>query len=216
MEPIPTELIVRRVSALLESPMGHPYIEAEVDGGTVAFWGSAGNLSHIQEIQATATPFRIVCDCIKSNWNQHDLWVHERHEIYAIEVLRDPPLDSSPESSPAMSGMGGHRVQLSCRKCGHLGQFTADAFRELMETYGVKAERTIPLADLGRLRCQECGAHAVRQTTRGFPTEQTAVTAVTRARRFETCPACSGDGGPDSRCWKCWGRGFLDAAADAN
>lgn len=214
MEPVPTELIVRRVSAQLVSPMGHPYVEADVDGGTIAFWGSATNMSNIQEVQRTPTPFRIICDCINSNWNQHDRWVPERGGIYVIEATPGHSLGSASGRPPTARAVDQRRVQLSCRKCGHARELTDEAFQEFVTTHGLEAERNIPPTVLGRLRCQQCGAHDVRQVIRTGEVEEQPTRAATKPRRFETCSACGGDGGADNRCWKCWGRGFLDSAAD--
>src|SRR5260370_15086731 len=133
-EPIPTELTVRHVGDLKSSPRGHSYVEAKVDGGLVAFWGSTGNMSHIDGVRSLEPPFRIICDCIPSNWQQHDLWIHERHDIYLIERIQPAPLEPpahSPvkalESAPTedTARTAAYRVLvLFCKKCGHRRELT--------------------------------------------------------------------------------------------
>jgi hypothetical protein len=96
-DPVSTEFLVRTVSAVRHSPNGHPYVETVGDRGVVAFWGSPGNMGHIEAVSQAPRPFRIVCDCIQSKWRQHDAWVYERDHIYSIEPLRDdsPPAAES-------------------------------------------------------------------------------------------------------------------------
>jgi hypothetical protein len=112
-----TELVVRDVSSLRHSPNGHPYVECRVDGGVVAVWGSSGNMEHIEDVTRAPRPFRIICDCIPSNWAQHDLWVYERHDIYSIEpveVGRPPAVaPSSPEVSVSLQDLAEWRRRIA-------------------------------------------------------------------------------------------------------
>lgn len=82
-----TEFVVRRVSPILNSPNGHQYIECQIDGGTIAVWGSQARMGNIDLMSRTPPPFRVIADCIPSNWRQHDLWIYERHDIYDVEPL---------------------------------------------------------------------------------------------------------------------------------
>ena len=102
--PIPTEILILHVGAVQHSPKGHPFVECKAKGGTVAFWGSPGNIKNIQEIQQTKAPFTIICDSIKSNWPNHDLWIPERGEIYFVGPIeaQSPSPSRSSETSPSL------------------------------------------------------------------------------------------------------------------
>ena len=84
-----TEFVVRKVGAIQHSPKFHPYIVCRVDGGVIAVWGSRENMANIDSVKEATPPFRMICDCIPSNWHQHDLWVYEKHNVYVIESLSD-------------------------------------------------------------------------------------------------------------------------------
>lgn len=86
--PIPTEIAVVTVGQLQHSPNGHPFVEGHARGGIVAFWGGPGNMENIRLVQHTQPPFTIICDCIKSNWPNHALWIPEKGEIYFIEPTK--------------------------------------------------------------------------------------------------------------------------------
>jgi hypothetical protein len=45
----------------------------------------------------------MVCDCIPSKWTKHDLWVHEGHEIYAVESISE---GTRPEASASDAEAG--------------------------------------------------------------------------------------------------------------
>jgi hypothetical protein len=96
-----TEFVVRQIGPLKHSPKGHPYVECRVDGGTVAFWGSPGNMTNIETVKSAAVPFKTICDCIDANWPQHALWVPERAAIYVLEPLDATPGHQAPGSPVA-------------------------------------------------------------------------------------------------------------------
>lgn len=210
MDSIPTEFVVRRISEVRRSPMGHPYVEAEVDGGTIAFWGSASNMSNIEDVRRYATPFRIICECIRSNWDQHDRWVHERHEIIVVEPLEHTSRlqPTEVQAGPATPARSGRTVVLSCRRCGHRRELSGPELRALAEAHGIPASRSIPAHELERLRCERCGVRDVRQWVRSEYGDTHGPS------RLEVCSACGGNGGAAQDCWRCRGRGLFDASRE--
>ena len=63
------------------SPNGHHYLDCETDASIVVFWGSEHNLRNIQVIEKYTLPVTVTCDCIRSNWSRHNLWVPADHRI---------------------------------------------------------------------------------------------------------------------------------------
>lgn len=59
--------------------------------------GSPRNMKNIEAVQVPSAPFTIICDSIRSNWPNHDLWVPERGELYSIE----PDGVGRPSSGPS-------------------------------------------------------------------------------------------------------------------
>jgi hypothetical protein len=207
-EPQRTELVIRTLGEVRQSPMGHLYIEAVSDRGVVAFWGRRNNMRHIDQLRRAVLPFLVSCDCIQSNWNQHDLWVHEKHNLYSIGPIASATPDAGSE---AISG--NLRVVLTCRRCGHQRGLTPEELKELGGKYGIKAKRSVPGRELHRLRCEKCGARDVRQTERAQSPDDSAPTRRgSEIGPFRNCSVCQGTGGPDGRCSRCWGRGVLDSA----
>jgi hypothetical protein len=100
-----TELVVRSVGKLQRSPKNHPFLECLVDGGVVAVWGSHDNMANIETVSAAQVPFRLICDCIPSKWDRHDLWVYEKHNIYTIEsiVTKGSKITSAAQPDPTVS-----------------------------------------------------------------------------------------------------------------
>jgi hypothetical protein len=92
---------------------------------------------------------------------------------------------------------------LECRRCGHQRRMTA----ELVQNLALAARRTDSAAMRG-VRCLRSSTNPASEplTRRG---KQKCVQA-----EIANLPGVCGDGGPDSRCWKCWGRGFLDSGTD--
>ena len=74
-------LTISKIEPRQTSPNGHHHIDCETDAGIVAFWGSDHNLRNIQVIEKYPLPVTVTCDCIRSNWSRHDLWVPEDHTI---------------------------------------------------------------------------------------------------------------------------------------
>jgi hypothetical protein len=58
-------------------------------------------MQNIETIERTPTPFRIICDCIPSNWPRHALWVPENGEIYVVEEVA--PRAATSTAQPAAS-----------------------------------------------------------------------------------------------------------------
>ena len=64
---------------------GNVYLECETTLGTVAFWASPGNRSNVHAIEQQPLPVSVTAQCIKSNWQKHDLWVPESAEVVVHE-----------------------------------------------------------------------------------------------------------------------------------
>ena len=79
--PIQRTFTISKIEPRQTSPNGHHHLDCETDAGIVAFWGSEHNLRNIQAIEKYTLPVTVTCDCIRSNWSRHNLWVHEDHTI---------------------------------------------------------------------------------------------------------------------------------------
>jgi hypothetical protein len=83
--PTRTEMTITLVEDVQHTSNGNSFLECQTSSGTVAFWGSSQNMKNIREIQQAQTPFKIVCDSIRANWSNHDLWIPESGVISSID-----------------------------------------------------------------------------------------------------------------------------------
>ena len=66
-------LAISKIKPRQISPNGNHHLDCETDAGIVAFWGSDHNLRNIQVIEKCPLPVTVTCDCIRSNWAEHNL-----------------------------------------------------------------------------------------------------------------------------------------------
>lgn len=96
---------------------------------------------------------------------------------------------------------------LECQACGHRREVSEDWLQAQPTPAQPNVAGYVPREERHRLRCGKCGARRIRQIVTEAPTPLPG-----KARsQFEACTACGGDGGINGSCWKCWGRGFVDA-----
>jgi len=123
------------------SSSGDIFLECRTSRGVLAFWGSPGNTKNIEVIESEQVPFVVRGSCIMSNWDRHDLWVHEDFELATEpERLRDRFvwLRSEREQQKSANRAGRRRGRLS------------------------EADRQVVLAKTGG-RCHICGGEIGEQ-----------------------------------------------------
>lgn len=79
-----TELEIVAVRTVKETTKGNCYVECDTNQGVVAVWGKSANMANINTVQSKTPPFKALCGCIPSNWNQHSLWVPETATLRLI------------------------------------------------------------------------------------------------------------------------------------
>lgn len=86
MKPELTELEIRNVAREeKKTPNRNYFLECDTNVGKVAFWGDSEDKSNIEKIQKTTVPFKLTCECIPSNWEQHALWVPQTSKIWFMQ-----------------------------------------------------------------------------------------------------------------------------------
>lgn len=70
--------VISLIMGVKRTSKGNIFLECMTTSGeTIAFWGSASNMTNINKIQQQQPPFQVTCGCIKSNFQNHDVWVPE-------------------------------------------------------------------------------------------------------------------------------------------
>ena len=76
---------VSKVSGLQATINGNTFVELKTKSGKViAVWGREDNMTNIEVIQQQACPFRIKCDCVKSQYEKQDWWVPEKGKVTIV------------------------------------------------------------------------------------------------------------------------------------
>ncbi len=61
------------------------FVECKTKSGKIiAVWGSEDNMTNIEVIQQQASPFRMKCDCVKSQYEKQDWWVPESGKVSIV------------------------------------------------------------------------------------------------------------------------------------
>jgi hypothetical protein len=95
--PVLKELRIDKVDAVHKTSKGNCYLECTTTVGTVAFWGSAKNMSNINLIQRQSPPFAVQCGCIPSNWPRHKFWIPESSRVSVLTECAEnalPPVSA--------------------------------------------------------------------------------------------------------------------------
>ena len=76
---------VSKVSGLQATINGNTFVECKTKSGKViAVWGSEDNMTNIEVIQQQIGPFRMKCDCVKSQYEKQDWWVPESGKVSIV------------------------------------------------------------------------------------------------------------------------------------
>ena len=92
-------LEVRAVGKRYRTRGGNWFLPCETDAGMAAFWGSAKNPDNVHFIETQRPPFVVTCDCISSNWSDHDLWVPDSSTVEILPSRESPSSGWEPTDS---------------------------------------------------------------------------------------------------------------------